>query len=387
MSPRQSGQGGDEHRMDLSSLTGDGNKALGPRAILVDVLPAALLTLLTLLLVGSGAPGNPELSKLEATINGLQSGPALALLGIVVLVATVILQPFQIGVVQLLEGYWAAAPDGRMRSAVAKKAIGIATELQRRRFRLLEAMRTVSLTELERAQLELELEGYPEPSKLMPTRLGNVLKAGEQRAGGRYGLDADLVFPHLYPFLRQPFQAAWDDLTNQLDSAAHLFVTFVLAAMISAGLLLPGGRDGWWLMIPPVFVFLAWLCYRSTIAAARYQSRLLAAAFDLHRFDLLTAMRLQLPKDPEEELLLNRQVMEMVQADLPGQATRRQALRRHGHLAPWAGYRHPETAGAGAQAGTEPGEAGPLLWEWNALLGGDGGNGEKKVIPEQTRTP
>jgi hypothetical protein len=384
MRPRQSDQGGDKHRMDLSSLTGDGSKALGPRAILVNLLPAALLTLLTVLLVGSGAPGDPQLSNLETTVEGLQSGPALALLGIVVLVATVILQPFQIGVVQLLEGYWAAAPDGRVRSAATRRVIGIATEFQRRRFRLLEAMRTANLTELERARLELELEGYPEPSKMMPTRLGNVLKAGEQRAGGRYGLDADLVFPYLYPFLRQPFQTAWDDLTNQLDSAAHLFVTFLLATTISAGLLLPSGGDGWWLTIPPIFSFLAWLSYRSTIAAARQQSRLLAAAFDLHRFDLLTAMRLQLPRDPQEELQLNRQIMEMVLADLPGQPNRRRALRKHHHVAPWSGYLHPDAAtGAGGPASTQPSEMGPVLWEWNALLGGDG----EQVRPERTRTP
>jgi hypothetical protein len=371
--------------MDIGGLTGDGSKALGPRAILVNVVPAALLTLLTVALIGSGAPSDPQLSELLKTLRGLQDGSTLALLGVVVLVATLILQPLQIGVVQVLEGYWAAPPVARMRSVVARKAIGVGVELQRRRLGSLRAMLAADLTEPERARLEEELASYPELSKLMPTRLGNVLKAGEQRAGGRYGLDADVAFPHLYPFLRQPLQTAWDDYTDQLDSAAHLFVTFSLATLVSAGLLLPHGWDGWWLLAPAGFAALAWLSYRSTIAAARYQTKLLAAAFDLHRFDLMAAMRMRLPKDAHEEFDLNQQLMELLEADLPTRLPSRQTRFRRGEdMVPWEGYVHPEP-GAELLA-AQHSEPGQVQWEWEAILGGHG-NGERISREEQLPSP
>jgi hypothetical protein len=373
MRSRQSNKGGDDRRMELGGLSGETSKALGPRAILVNVLPAGLLTLLTVLLIGSGAPGDPSLKDLMKTLNGLQNGASLALLVIVVLVATIILQPLQIAVVQVLEGYWAATPDRRARSAVARKAVAIGVELQRRRLSWLQASDMADLHPLEQARLEEELKSYPDPSMLMPTRLGNVLKAGEQRAGGRYGLDADISFPHLYPLLRQPHQAAWDDLSNQLDSAAHLFLTFVLATLLSAILLIPHGWDGWWLALPLLFAGLAWLSYRSTIVAARYQTRLLAAAFDLHRFDLLTAMRMRLPNDPHEEFEVNRQLMAILKADPD---TRSEQIEDGDErLEPSEGYVHPEMMAAPAPPEQEmAGKA--VLWEWSALLGGDG-NGEK----------
>ena len=215
----------------------------------------------------------------------------------------------------------------------------------------------------------------------MPTRLGNVLKAGEQRAGGRYGLDADVAFPHLYPFLRPPLQAAWDDYTNQLDSAAHLFVTFSIATALSTGLLLPHG-DGWWLVVPPVFAALAWLSYRSTIAAARYQARLLAAAFDLHRFDLLTAMHLRLPKDGHDEFDLNQQLNELLLADLPTRAssTRRARFEKGIEIEPWEGYVHSEPTPATTPI--EASEPSPVLWEWRIRRG----NGER-VSREEKPSP
>jgi hypothetical protein len=383
MSPRRSGKDGDERRMDLGGLTSEGSKALGPRAILVNIVPAALLTLVTVALIGSGAPDDPQLSELLKTLEGLKDGSTLVLLGVVVLVVSMIMQPLQIAVVQVLEGYWAAPPVARIRSAVARKAIGVGVEVQRRRLGSLRATLTAELTEPERARLEEELASYPELTKLMPTRLGNVLKAGEQRAGGRYGLDADVTFPHLYPFLRQPLQTAWDDYTDQLDSAAHLFVTFSLATLLSAGLLLPHGWDGWWLLAPAAFAALAWLSYRSTIAAARYQTKLLAAAFDLHRFELVAAMRMRLPKDAHEEFDVNQQLMELIQADLPTrQPTRRTRFHRGEDMVPWEGYVHPEPAAESPAA--QPSEPGLDQWDWEAILGGDG---ERVSREGQSPTP
>jgi hypothetical protein len=373
---RKSEQTGSGNRqMDLGSLTGDGKKALGPRAILVNVLPSSLLTLLVIALVGSGAPADPSLSKLIDTFGSLQDGATLALLGVVVLVTTVILQPLQIAVVQLLEGYWTVSPLRRAGSSIARKAIDIGVEIQRRRFRFLEALQDRSAgrtTEEERAWLEAEIQSYPDDlSKLMPTRLGNVLKAAEDRAGARYGLDADLVFPRLYPLLPQPLLAAWEDLSDQLDSAAHLSITFALATLVSAAFLLPHGWDGYWLAAPAAFLVLAWLSYRSAIAAARRHGTLLMAAFDLRHLDLLGAMHLPLPNDPHEEYSRNQRLTEFL-----ARATAANGV----EMAAEPTYAHPGTEP------TEVAEPGPVLWEWDAIFG-ERENGEKVTGSDRPAQP
>jgi hypothetical protein len=47
------------------------------------------------------------------------------------------------------------------------------------------------------------------------------------------------------------------------------------------------------------------LAYRGAITTARKHARLLATAFDLHRFDMLDALHYELPLTPQDELELN----------------------------------------------------------------------------------
>src|SRR4051812_32989747 len=44
------------------------------------------------------------------------------------------------------------------------------------------------------------------------------------------------------------------------------------------------------------------------MATAREHGTLLATAYDLHRFDMLTALRLPLPKTPEQERAMNERL-------------------------------------------------------------------------------
>ena len=106
-------------------------KRLG-RATLVNLLPAALLLLLMVTLIGSGAPGDPQLDHVLRTFDALKGG-RLAALALAVLGLAVILQPFQVAIVQLLEGYWTISPmhrvgseslSGRSTSAWSCSAVG-----------------------------------------------------------------------------------------------------------------------------------------------------------------------------------------------------------------------------------------------------------------------
>jgi hypothetical protein len=368
--------------MELGGLAGESNKALGARATLANLLPAALLTLLLVTLIGSGAPGDPQLSKLISTLNDLK-GARLAVLGLVILAVAVILQPFQIAVVQLLEGYWSASPL-KARSVIVKKVLKFGVEVQRRRHRALSILQVVSTPRFspsERNWAEDEAAFYPDYADLLPTRLGNVLRAAEIRAGGRYGLDAVHAFPRLYPHMSDRLATAWEDLTDQLDTAAHMCVTFLLATSISGLLLAPRGWDGYWLLIPAGAATLTWISYRATVAAAKQQGLVLMAAFDLHRFDLLSSLRYPLPKDARAEFEFNQRLTEFF-AD--GHAGNRAKQFENGEpMEPAEPYEHPTPATAAASM-VSP-ELEPVIWEWNAVdaaIGGGDGDRIRNEAPQ-----
>jgi hypothetical protein len=367
--------------MELSSLAGEGSKALGPRATLVNLLPAALLTLLVVALVGAGAPGNPQLGDAIKAFERL-NGARLAVLALAVLGVAVVLQPFQIAVVQLLEGYWTTSPLHNWGAGLARTAFEFGVEIQRRRrvaLSVVERTEHDRISQVQQTWLENEVLSYPDLRNLMPTRLGNVLLAAELRAGGRYGLDPFVVFPRLYPQLSDRLATAWEDQTDQLDTAAHLCVTFLLATLISGALLLPHGWDGFWLLIPLAAGILAWISYRATIAAAKRHGDLMMAAFDLHRFDMLAQLRRPLPKDAHTEFEANQRLSEFL-----AEATAKERSRQYQEnepMEPVEGYEHPSAADL--PSATAPEQIEPLLWKWDTVDAAMAGDGEDHRISDE----
>jgi hypothetical protein len=144
-----------------------------------------------------------------------------------------------------------------------------------------------------------------DPAWLLPTRLGNALRAAETRAGEPYGLDAVVAWPRLYPLLPDGVRALVDDQRDGLDLAARFCAVFAAAAAVSLVLL---AIHGWWLLVPAGCLVLAWLSYRGAVAAAVAYGEGIRAAIDLHRFDLLTALHLPLPATLEEERAVNEEL-------------------------------------------------------------------------------
>ena len=232
------------------------------------------------------------------------------------------------------------------------------------------------------AWIERELQFYPRPGDLMPTRLGNVLKAAEDRAGGRYGLNTYASWPRLFPLLSDQLARIVGKLNDQLDTASHLCVTFLLATLLSSAFLLPNGWDGYWLLIPLGAGLLTLLSYRATITAAKKQGTLLMVAFDLHRFDLLEQLRYPVPEDAKAEFEFNEKLSALLR--VTGAASRKQRLEPDGQLDPKVDYYiHPDstTSPRAPQAATEPDS---LLWEWEAVLGR---GHEESVNREGRRSP
>jgi hypothetical protein len=301
-------------------------KDLGPRFNLVSFLPTAFLVLFILGILALGPPfRDPHPSNLATALSGLDGAQVAALVVAVIVVAS-IAHPLQLPLVRLLEGYW---QDTAVGSAVAS----IGMEMHRRRQERLvayfneelpdpfavrssggrivrdvhrenrQAVQYERLGQLAARRLPTE---YPRATEnLLPTKLGNALRAAEDRAGQRYGLDTIAVWPRLHPHLPSPFAGAVNDLRDQFDAAARICVVLLLATLVSTLLLV---THGWWLLVPASTAFLSWVAYRAAVRAAVAYGAQLQVAFDLHRFDMLRGLHLPLPADPERERPYNEQL-------------------------------------------------------------------------------
>lgn len=200
---------------------------------------------------------------------------------------------------------------------------------------------------------------YPtERAEIMPTQLGNVLKASEMYAGERYNLDAVLIWPRLLPALPKEFVESFSSAKVSLDlmvtlSAYVLLFGLPLAAWLAAksSVMLPAvfslelmilafvfrlriefglailvlaltvGASQIPLALKPflsqlqVFIILATnvllaarLTYQNAVQAAVAYGEQIKTAFDLYRWKALEGLNLQLPPNLTEERKLWAQV-------------------------------------------------------------------------------
>ncbi len=284
---------------------------LSSRFSVVSLLPDATLVLFVLALTASGAPGQPPSPQRVLTaIDGLNAQRVVAMLALV-LIASLILHPFQFSLVRLLEGYWDDSRVGRPLSALLKA-------LHRRRRQRLERLAYDPQTpqEQDRQQwAEDRLDQYPDEDRLLPTRLGNTLRSAEDEAGMRYELPTVAAMPRLYPYLSGRFAAVYVDRRNQLDAAVRFCGVLGLAAVISAGMLLTNG--GPWRVLPVAIILLARISYQAAVRAAANYGYALHVAFDLHRFDMIKALHYPLPANRAEELRFNQQLGDFFTAGAP----------------------------------------------------------------------
>ncbi|KOX20625.1 hypothetical protein ADK67_29055 [Saccharothrix sp. NRRL B-16348] len=276
--------------MTLAGLAKPAGDGFSPRFVVVSYLPSLAAAVFLLLLVWAGAPGPLTWSRAWKTAAGLGAGEAIGLAVGLTLLA-VAFMPLQLSVVRLLEGYWPRflTPLDRLLRVVQRWRRG---RLARRAELPDDAEPTpaqVLAAGLAGTQLERR---YPVEENVRATTLGNVLAAAEQRAGANYGWDAVVAWPRLYPVLTEQVRAVVDARRDSLDSTARLALTGVLTAVASACLL---ARSGWWCLLALVPLGLGWLAYVGAVRAAIAYGEAVVVAFDLGRFDLLTALHLHLP--------------------------------------------------------------------------------------------
>lgn len=308
----------------LSGIIQGGTKALGgSRFSLVNLLPSAFFVTFTVTLIASGAytRSEPSLTTILDKF-GKEPGFAIAATFGIFLLA-VLLRPFQVAIVQFLEGYWRRWGPLEFASDVATERHRRIRDTADRISRALEPDQPSTMTLADAAYYARQRHGfnrlvtratvtmdrYPADERLMPTLLGNILRDGEDNAGGRYGLDMNVVYPRMYPLLSPKLDKAISTQLDLLDTTSALCVAFALSALVSLPLI---AHLDWWSLVPTMAVLMSVFAYRGAIATAQGHSILLATAFDLHRFDMLQALHYELPPTPKRELALNRQLSDFL---------------------------------------------------------------------------
>ncbi|MFF7642343.1 hypothetical protein [Streptomyces canus] len=265
------------------------------RVLSVHFAPCALFVAGVLALVRAGSySGRSDWSAVWPE----QPAVALEVLGTVVVCATLLgllLQPFQVRAVRVLEGYW----DRWTLTAGLADALA---RVQRRRWRLLRK-RAHNLAGSGRdlrvqADARRRLAGQPPGNLLLPTALGNALRAGELTAGERYGLTTLSSWPRIYLQVSDRVAEVLRSARDTLDTAVNLCWSFVALTVTSVPALYDEPST-WWLC--GAGLLLAAFAYKGAVTTAQAYSGLMHLVYDLHRFDLLEALHYPLPADRESE--------------------------------------------------------------------------------------
>ncbi len=149
----------------------------------------------------------------------------------------------------------------------------------------------------------LELRAPWNEQHLLPTTLGNVLRASEIYAYERYGIDGLTLWPRLFEVFPEQFVADLEDQNNRfvfmLNSS---LLTYLLAAICLYAALMRQLNRGflavpasYYLKIGIGLLVAGYLLYRVGVNVAEDYGLSIRTGFDLYRFDLLVKLRQPLP--------------------------------------------------------------------------------------------
>ncbi|MFJ5261317.1 hypothetical protein ACIQAC_12730 [Streptomyces sp. NPDC088387] len=333
----------------LGGIVEAGTKVLGgDRFSLLSVLPGAIVVTAVTVLVGAHAYEPGRSMDLGDALPDDRQLTTLALISAGVFLGGVLLRPFQLALIQYLEGYW---PSGTLTGRLRR----IAVERHRRRRDQAEAMEGTYTVELPDDNMSLErirqfhravaraerLKGRSartcamystNDQNLMPTTLGNILKNVEERTGDRHGIDVLSAYRRIYPSVKPEFRQALQEQMDLISVTSSLCVAFGVVSVAASPLVL---RMNWWTLVLPAAMAACALAYRGAQRAAQDNEELMKAVFDVHRFDLATALHYDLPTTPAEEWALNQRITLFLLSHVP--------LKDHSALRDEP-FKHPEEA-------------------------------------------
>jgi len=288
--------------------------------------PALLFLLAIQLFVMPGLPWQPQVIE---DLASLDTEWKLASFTLAAIVLTFFLYVLNIPIIRWYEGYpWERGSLGKRLASRHRRVLereaqllpGLELEVEALKAEV-EAARTaqqdtsalqVLSDEVEdghRRILESHLFEFPDPSAVLPTRLGNVIRAFETYPWKMYRMAAVPLWPRLIAHIDAGYAGAVDDAKSHFDFMLNLsFLSSILFFVIALlGLVFPVPFETTellvvWLVKLFVTGALAWACYNGSISRAAEWGSLVRGAFDLYRRPLLTALGFtQTPSTLQEE--------------------------------------------------------------------------------------
>ena len=164
---------------------------------------------------------------------------------------------------------------------------------------------------------------YPESySRVLPTKLGNIIAAAEEYPERLFGIDTVLMWPYLTPTLTKSGYAKY--IENEKSIFDLLLNSTVLLALLGLeigyfGLALQSVSWAWGFALLLIIVAVLILGYLTTDSVMGWTTTL-RVAFVLHRNELRESLCVKEPKSYSEERELWKQVSEFLRE--PAQAER-----------------------------------------------------------------
>lgn len=141
-------------------------------------------------------------------------------------------------------------------------------------------------------------ERYPRRREhVQPTFVSNVVRAYEEYAGDRWGMDYAMVWPRIEALFSEREQALHDEIRTSVSFAINLSLAFLVVGLLRAiGVLWPiGGVDWHWgLFLSLIPFFVSYIVYRLlAIDAVVASGHRIRASLDLHRLELYDKVGVQ----------------------------------------------------------------------------------------------
>jgi hypothetical protein len=193
------------------------------------------------------------------------------------------------------EGYW-PKPLWPLRFALARRWEKKAKQMEERWQELAEKCEghPEKLPPPERAEYArldaFRLRLPVDPGRMMPTLLGNLLRAAEEHAWVRYGLEAGVCWPRLWFLLPRDVREEIAAARSRLNEATRWFGWGLLFVVWTVW--------AWW--AAPVGLLIAGLAWQGMTRAALVYGDLVRAAFDLYHPLLFEHLGWPKPKGPED---------------------------------------------------------------------------------------
>jgi hypothetical protein len=243
----------------------------------------------------------------NAKFEGLQLA-ALAGILVLIYISAIVVQRFDIEVLRALEGYWYPGVRKILRP-VLKRMTQRHISYREQCFDeweplndKLEAHQTLSQNESANfTRYDRILRQFPgEEADFLPTRIGNLIRAAERRPLVRYGLDTIICWPRLWLLLSDNTKKEIQEARAQLNNCVRVFTWSLLFPIWTIW--------AWW--AAPIGIVSVIFAYCWLFDVAEVYNDLIESAFDLYRTALYQSLRVPLPKNPQEELKIGRQVTE-----------------------------------------------------------------------------